>query len=531
MKRLVLLLLTACGLQLIAFSQTDSTRSYWQQETNYKIDVSLNDKNHTLKGFLTLEYINNSPDKLDFIWFHLWPNAYKNEKTAYAQQIFRDKEEGRKRWKEMKDKGSMDSLNFLVNGQKATIEEDKENIDIIKLILPKPLQHGEKATITTPFFVKIPTYSSRSGHLDQSYIICQWYPKPAVYDKKGWHPIPYLDQGEFYSEFGSFQVNITVPNSYVIGATGTMQNADELAKYKEIGKTNLGTRSNLVKYKPTTTRDTKTLTYKGENIHDFAWFADKNFVIRYDTAQLTSGKVIDVFTYSYEDGNKNWDNSTSYVEDAVRKYSGWIGEYPYPVVQAVEGPKNVMSGGMEYPMITLITSPDADVERLDAVITHEVGHNWFYGILASNERDHAWMDEGINTYFQFRYEGEKYKANSIFGNALPQDVKARPLNEFFGMIYGSLSEIPMEEPIETPSADFKNKDAYAMVAYIKTALWMYIIEVSIGEERLDKVIKAYYQNWKFKHPYPEDLKAEFEKQLNVKVDGIFDLLNKKGKFD
>ena len=232
MKKTLFFVLVACGSWLTAFSQ------YWQQEINYKIDVSLNDKKHTLNGFLTLEYINNSPDTLDFIWFHLWPNAYKNETTAYAKQIFRDND-GKKRWKEMKDKGSIDSLAFTVNGEKATTQADPENIDIIKLLLPKALQPGEKITITTPFVVKIPTYSSRSGHVDQSYIICQWYPKPAVYDKKGWHPIPYLDQGEFYSEFGAFDVTITVPSAYVIGATGTLQNAEELAKYKELGKINI----------------------------------------------------------------------------------------------------------------------------------------------------------------------------------------------------------------------------------------------------------------------------------------------------
>jgi hypothetical protein len=524
MKRIILSVLIVIGLQLTAFSQ------YWQQQVDYKIDVSLNDKNHTLKGFLKLDYTNNSPDKLDFIWFHLWPNAYKNETTAYAKQIFRDKAEGRKRWKEMKDKGSIDSLAFMVDGLKAKTVADPVNIDIVKLLLPKTLNPGEKFTITTPFFVRIPTYSSRSGHLDQSYMICQWYPKPAVYDKKGWHPIPYLDQGEFYSEFGSFDVSITLPSAYVIGATGTLQNEEELAKYKEIGKTNNSSKG-FTKYISTKPASNKTLEYKGENIHDFAWFADKEFIIRYDTAQLTSGKTIDVFTYSYENGNKNWDSSTSYVEDAIRNYSKWIGEYPYPVAQAVEGPKNVMSGGMEYPMITLITSPDANVETLDGVIAHEVGHNWFYGILASNERDHPWMDEGMNSYFQFRYEGEKYKANSIFGNALPQDIRNKQLPEFFGMIYGALAEIPMDEAIETPSAAFTDKDKYATVVYLKTAIWMYIVEVSIGADSLDKVIHAYYDQWKFKHPYPEDLKAEFESQLNAKMDGLFDLLNKKGKFE
>lgn len=524
MKKTLFLLLVANSLWLPSFTQ------YWQQEVNYKIDVALNDKTHTLKGFLDLEYINHSPDSLDFIWFHLWQNAYKNDQTAYAKQIFRD-EDGKRRWRQMKDKGYIDSLDFKVDGATAATQPDPQNIDIIKLVLPKRLLPGEKIKITTPFFVQIPTYSSRSGRVDDSYMICQWYPKPAVYDRKGWHPMPYLDQGEFYSEFGSFDVKITVPSGYVIGATGKLQNQDELEKYKELGKINNDKKAKPVKYSPATSMSLKTLEYKGEKIHDFAWFADRNFIIRYDTAQLASGNIIDVFTYGHEKGNRNWQKSVSYVEDGVRHYSAWIGEYPYPVVQAVEGPANVMSGGMEYPMITLITSPAADEERMDAVIVHEVGHNWFYGVLASNERDHAWMDEGINTYFQFRYEAEKYKANSIFGESLPAEIKTLPLAEFQRAVYNAMSEIPMEEAIETPSADFDNKDKYGIVIYMKTAIWMFIVESSIGRENVDKAIKAYFNEWKFKHPYPEDVKKAFEKELNMKFNSVFELLNTKGKFE
>lgn len=523
MRKFIFFLLVANGSQLTAFSQ------YWQQNVNYTIQVALNDKNHSLKGMVTIEYTNNSPDKLDFIWFHLWPNAYKNDNTAYAKQIFRD-DDGKKRWKSMKDKGYIDSLDFLVNGKKAVTEKDEKAIDIIKLLLPEAVQPGEKITITTPFFVKIPSYSSRSGHLDQSYIICQWYPKPAVYDQKGWHPISYLDQGEFYSEFGNFDVSITVPSAYVIGATGTLQNQDELALYKELGKKNNDANHDLAKYSPGSVPE-KTLRYKCDNIHDFAWFADKEFIVRYDTAQLASGKIIDVFTYGYEKGNKHWAKSVSYVEDAIRHYSNWIGEYPYSIAQAVEGPKNVMSGGMEYPTITLITSPDADEPRLDGVIAHEVGHNWFYGILGSNERDHAWMDEGVNTFFQFRYEAEKYRANSIFGDKIPGEIKTKPLADFLAAVYNAMAQIPMDEAIETPSDKFPDKEKYGLVIYLKTAIWMYIVELTIGPDKMDKVMKAYFNDWKFKHPYPDDLKAAFEKELNMKFDDIFSLLNKKGKFD
>ena len=513
-------------LSVATLLQININAQYWQQEVNYTIDVTLNDKNHTLRGNLQLEYINHSPEQLSFIWFHLWPNAYKDQKTAFAKQLLKEKD-GKDRLKGLKDKGSIDSLNFTVNGIAATTEPHPEFSDVVKLILPSPLASGAKVTISTPFFVKLPTYISRMGHIDQSYIICQWYPKPAVYDKKGWHPIAYLDQGEFYSEFGKFNVSITAPSEYIIAATGVMQNEKELEYYKQLGSENNKTTNNK-KYKPQSSDATKTLKYYCENIHDFAWFADKDFIIEYDTMRLSSEKTIDVFAYHPDYGNKLWNNGTSYIKDAVRKYSSWIGEYPYPVVQAVEGPKNLSSGGMEYPTITLITSPDADESRLDGVITHEVGHNWFYSILASNERDHAWMDEGINTYYQFRYEHAKYKTNSIFGDAIPKEVRQKPVDELEGVIYMALAEIPMDREIDLPAEEYANKDEYGMVVYIKTAIWMYLIELMEGREPLDKGLKAYFEKWKFKHPYPEDFRAVMEETMGKKLDTYFDLLKKKG---
>ncbi len=518
MKRLPFL----CLFLLPLFSQGQ----YWQQEANYSIDVKLNDATHTLSGHLNLEYINHSPDTLRFIWFHLWPNAYSNEQTAYGKQIFRNRKEGKRRWKDMKDKGSIDSLLFKADDVPALTETDPANPDITKLLLPAPLPPGASVKITTPFFVRIPTYSSRSGHLGNTYMICQWYPKPAVYDRKGWHPIPYLDQGEFYAEYGNFTVNITLPSHYVVGASGELKNEDELNYYREVGReNNLGKKE--IKYMPAE-KGWKTLRYTATNVHDFAWFADKDFIIRYDTAQLSSGAIVDVFTYGRPDGNRYWKNSVSYTEDAIRSYSSWIGEYPYPVVQAVEGPRNVMSGGMEYPMITLITSPGADEPTLDGVIAHEVGHNWFYSVIGSNERDHAWMDEGINTYYQFRYEAGKYRANSVFGNQIPTALRSKPVDEFLHEIYNALAGIPMEQPIATGSAAFPDKDTYGVVVYLKTAIWMYLFEATVGREALDRAIQAYYQQWKFKHPYPEDFKTSMEATLNSNLDPLFELLNKKG---
>jgi Peptidase family M1 domain len=521
-KKISLLIIVICARQT-AFSQS----SYWQQEVHYTINVALNDKQHSLRGNIAIDYINHSPDTLQFIWFHLWPNAYKNDQTALAKQLA--SAEDKEKTVTVHERGYIDSLQFKINGQAAVTEPDAENIDIIKLLLPKPLLPGAQLTITTPFFVQLPSYYSRSGHDGQQYFVCQWYPKPAVYDRKGWHAFPYLDEGEFYSEYGNFTVHITVPAEYVIGATGNLLTSGELEKYKTIGTEN--NRSNKTTlYKTDKPGTTKTLDYYGDQIHDFAWFASKDFIIRYDTLQLSSGKPVNVFSYAQSNGNKQWKNSNSYIKDAVRHYSNWVGEYPYPVVQAVEGPKNQSSGGMEYPMITLITSPGADEEELDGVITHEVGHNWMYGMLGTNERDYPWMDEGMNTFLQFRYEAEKYRANSIFRNSLPKEMKKLPEDEFLSRIYSGLNMLPAKQPINTRSTGFANKDDYGIVVYIKTAIWLYLVEKALGKEVVDKGLHEYFGEWKFKHPYPEDLKAILEKTAGTNIDKLWDLLDKEGNF-
>ncbi len=183
---------------------------------------------------------------------------------------------------------------------------------------------------------------------------------------------------------------------------------------------------------------------------------------------------------------------------------------------------------MEYPMITLITSPDATEERLDATITHEVGHNWFYAVLGTNERLHAWMDEGINTYYQFRYEAEKYRANSLFGNAIPRELTKKPLDEFQTAIYAVLNQIPMNKAIDLPAEEYSNKDEYGIVVYIKTAIWMYLIEVNEGRENLDKGMKNYFEKWKFRHPYPEDFEKVLEESMKKNLVNYFAWLKESG---
>jgi hypothetical protein len=505
---------------------------YWQQKLTYTINVSLNDADKTLTGAETINYKNNSSSTLDFIWFHIYPNAYKNESTAMFQQIKNDPSRGTKL--EKYTLGSMESFNFESNGESLATEahSNPQYIDIIKVKLASPLKPGDSVNIESNFKVKLPSYFSRSGFADGEFMVTQWYPKPAVFDKNGWHEYPYLDMGEFYSEYADYQVDITLPSTYVVGATGVLQNADELEQYKKTGALNLAGKSDKpALYVPKNPNSKKTLRYIMKNVPDFAWFADRNFVVQYDTVKLASGRNVDVFTYYHNKRKSLWVNSAGYVKDAVKHYSEWIGEYEYPVVQAIEGPANNASGGMEYPTITLITSPDAKPESLDAVITHEVGHNWFMSMLGSNERLHSWQDEGMNSYYQFRYEAEKYRSNTIFGDAIQKDVKALPLDQFQSTIYNAMAEnIPMNNPIALPAEEYKTSDDYAMASYLKAALWMYILESSLGKDQIDKAFQTYFSDWKHKHPSPQDMKASFEKATGKDLTKFFDLLKQAGSF-
>src|SRR5687768_9634347 len=218
--------------------QLSAQQTYWQQQLRYDIKAELNDKDKSITGFEKIVYKNNSPSTLNFIWFHIWPNAYKNETTALLQQIKNDTARSKKM--ENFGTGSIDGLAFKVNDQAAKTEAhpNPQYIDIIKLLLDKPLLPGDSITISTPFKVTLPPYFSRSGYADGEFMACQWYPKPAVYDKNGWHEFPYLDMGEFYSEYADYSVSITLPSDYVVGATGILQTKEELDAYKKVGAQN-----------------------------------------------------------------------------------------------------------------------------------------------------------------------------------------------------------------------------------------------------------------------------------------------------
>jgi hypothetical protein len=284
------LLLLATSLSAGVWAQQKESQTNWQQRVEYTINVSLDDVNHVLRGDEEFTYYNQSPDTLREIYIHLWPNAYKNNETAFGKQKL---ENGKTDFYYLpdEDRGWIDSIDFRIDGSKVSWQLT-DNIDIAKVVLTKPILPGQKVVVATPFKVKLPTVISRMGHEGQLYCITQWYPKPAVYDVNGWNPMPYLDQGEFYSEFGSFKVNITVPKNYVVAATGRLQNEEEKKWLFEKSK-NKFDGNNRSKEFPVSFVETKTLTFLQDSVHDFAWFADKRFSVERNEVTLPkSGRKV-----------------------------------------------------------------------------------------------------------------------------------------------------------------------------------------------------------------------------------------------
>ncbi len=483
-------------------------KPYFQQRVDYTIKVALNDEAHTIAGNWAMRYTNQSPDTLHYIYMHLYPNAYKNRHTALAQQLL--EERNLDWWFGNKDmRGYIDSLHFSSNGQKLRLEYDKQHIDIAKIHLATPLAPNQSIDIQTPMFVKIPETVSRLGHVEQSYQMTQWYPKPAVYDRDGWHAMPYLDQGEFFSEFGSFDVEITLPSNYVVGATGELQqNEAELQWLRE--RAAWTSRQNLNKLAlqpdtfPPSSANTKTLRYRADNVHDFAWFADKRFYVINDSVRLANDHWVQVWAmFSNNDANY-WKNAHLYLKRAVRFYSDVVGNYPYSHATAVQSALSA-GGGMEYPMITVIGDVGGSYD-LDVVIMHEVGHNWFYGILASNEREYAWLDEGMNSYVESRYINTYYPH---------QDNRQAELAYWF------LARRGGDQPICTHSADATGTNYY-LTAYGKPTLLFRHLEKYLGTARMDSILHQYFDTWKFRHPYPNDLRRTFEAATGEQLGWFFD---------
>ena len=491
--------------------------------------MTLNDRKHELNGFESVKYINNSPDTLGFLYFHLWPNAYSTNKTELAHEIFRT--EGKKRlFNDPELEGYIDSLDFEAEGHQVRWNLLEGSPDICKIFLNEPLNPGDSIYITTPFHVKIPKgITSRLGHIGESYQISQWYPKPAVYDRHGWHQMPYLDQGEFYSEFGSFDVSITLPANYVVGATGNLLNEEE-KKFLDT----LASDTSWIKKPdfggadfPVSSKQMKTLQYTGNQIHDFAWFADKRFHVLKGNVKLPdSGREVTTWAmFTYQEAQL-WMSAISYVNQAIRYFSEWIGDYPYNEFVAVQSA--LTSGaGMEYPGLTVIGLAK-DPYLLDEVLAHEICHSWFFSALGSDERRFPFMDESFASAYESRYMEEMYPGKKLW----ELNFKNRKLAKFFQIEKMPVKRIQelewlvparrnSEQPVNLEATAY-TYDNYGSIIYNKAAQGFNYLRAYLGDPIFDSVMHDYYRTWKYRHPGPDDLRAIFDSHTEKDLSWFFD---------
>ena len=493
------------------------SQKYFQQEVNYVIHVALNDRTHELSSFESIEYINNSPDTLDFIFFHLWPNAYSSNNTDLAKQLFSWNGKA-KLFNDPELKGYIDSLDFRIENKPVNWSFLPDQPDICKIILNKSLDPGDTIVITTPFHVKLPKgVTSRLGHIGESYQISQWYPKPAAYDRTGWHQMPYLDQGEYYSEYGSFDVSITLPDNYTVGASGELMNTDELARLNTFASDTAwkSTAGLIPDDFPASSDMFKTLRYTGKEIHDFAWFADKRFhVLKGSVILPESGREVTTWAMFTDRQAELWQEALDYINTPIRFFSELIGDYPYKSFTAVQSALNA-GAGMEYPGLTVIGLAD-DAYALDGVIAHEICHSWFYSSLGSDERRYPFMDESITSVYEKLYLDWRYPGKKMWELLFRNENQAERLH-ITKMPVERLSEIEwliqarqnVEQPLNLAAPDYTYAN-YGTMIYSKAAIGFNYLRSYLGDSVFNGAIHQYHTVWKSKHPGPDDLRRIFE---------------------
>lgn len=475
--------------------------AYWQQRADYSIRATLDPDLHRLTGTVVITYTNNAPDSLGALWLQLDQNLFRpGSRGATLQQ-------GESRWRGAFEGGgyTLSRIDVVRDGRRTSprylVDDTRLRIDLSQPLPPG----GAQLQVEIDYGFTIPEYGAdRMGRLAVEggtvYEMAQWYPRLYVYDDvHGWNPLPYLGQGEFYLEFGTFDVALTVPRDYLVVATGSLVNPEEVLTAEQqarlarartsaetvtlVGRDEIG--------QPGARPDgTGPLTwrYHAERVRDFAWAASSRFI--WDAAAYRD--VLVQSAYPPEglgtEGNPGWEHATQYGRHAIAHYSETWFPYPYPVAISVAG----IVGGMEYPMIQF-SSVRARDQGLLGVVDHELGHNWFPMIVASDERRHAWMDEGFNTFINYYSNVDFYGEEAQRTARLSGDYIAERMRPPEG-----------ERPIYT-YPDRLPRSALGFLAYRKPGMGLRLLrEVVLGPERFDEAFKAYIQRWAYKHPQPAD---------------------------
>lgn len=470
---------------------------------DYRIKAKLSTEEKIVYGEEKLTWLNTSDVPVPELQFHLYLNAFKNNRSTFM----RESGGSHRGFAVKKDQwGYIDITRIGIrNGDDLTsameyIQPDDRNPDdqtVVRVPLPEPLPPGEAIILDIVFRSKLPQVFARSGYRGNFFMVAQWFPKIGVWENGAWNCHQYHSNSEFYADFGIFEVEITVPEDYILGATGK--------RISEVKSSD----------------GTVTITHYQENVHDFAWTACPDFVEVRRPFTLENPPVkTEMILLVHKSHLKLKDRFEESLRNGLEFYSQSYGAYPYETITLVDPPINALAaGGMEYP--TLFTSMGSwfipkGLRMPEMVTIHEFGHGYWYGMVASNEFEEAWLDEGINSYSEVKAMDHYYgRDRSMI------DLGAIKVSD---LVYSraSIMGLPKLDPIMTNSWEFYSGGSYGANVYAKAALTLLTLEGYLGEDVMAEVMKAYFDRWKFKHPQSEDFFAVAEEVSGQDLGWFFD---------
>jgi len=460
----------------------------WQQRVKYNMNIDVNVQTNIINGTQKLEYTNNSPDKLSKVYFHLYWNAFQpgSEMDVRSIELGKVSVNGRPDWdSRVRDRiskltpseiGYQKIKSLKINGveQPVIVHGTILEVDLTKAILPK-----SKVIFDIVFEAQVPVQIRRSGRDNAEgirYSMSQWYPKLCEYDYEGWHTPQYVAR-EFYGVWGDYDVIIKIDKSYKIGATGVLQNANEIGWGYDKPGTDL---KNISSAK-------RTWHFIGKNVHDFVWAADPNYE---HIVKKQDGVTIHVIYKKVDSLEKSWQTVADAAVTVLPYMEKRFGKYLYPQYSFIQGG----DGGMEYPMATLIKGPGL------GTVFHEWMHSWYQMMLGSNENEHPWMDEGFASYAAAEVSAfyNKTIGKESNRNALPLNHAGAYRSYYF------LQKLNLAEPMTTNADHYNTNVAYEVNAYSKGEMVLEQLGYIVSDSVRDKILLKYYDLWHSKHPNPND---------------------------
>jgi hypothetical protein len=472
-----LLLASSAGGQVTAVNSPDG-KALSKRIAAYWIDASVNTDAKSLDASEVVEYRNPSDHPVSTIPFHLYLNAFRPQSTfsieAHQQGLHVSRAQG--------EQGSIDIKSIAAEGYGdlsqsmrfiAPDDGNQEDHTVMEVTLPKPLAPTEAIRFQIAFHDKFPLAVARSGYKRDFIMGAQWFPKVGVLWNGVWNCHQYHLDTEFFSDFGTYNVNLTLPQRYTVGASG-IQTAEQA-----------------------NSDGTRTLSFRGEDIHDFAWAASPHFQVADDVFVNSLGPVkLHALVLASHAGQR--DRYLSILKQTMQKYDEWYGPYPYKQITLVDPEPDSAVGGMEYP--TLITGgtdwrePSWYHFGMEVTVAHEFGHQYWYGMVASNEFEEPWLDEGINSYSESKVLGSLFGQNTSVLNGRTLYTSDTELQRLFYVAH------PDEDPIVRPGWKFADTGSYGSIVYGKTATALTTLEAVLGEAMLRQALHVYFMRYRFQHP-------------------------------